>query len=98
MGKYNEAIADWTTYIESDTDFSNQLDGKTKSIAGAYFWRGHDYQMYLHDYPKAIADYTSAMQINPNIEDAHRLRGQSYEALGEMEKAQQDFAIEPKRN
>jgi RNA polymerase sigma factor (sigma-70 family) len=98
MGKYNEAIADWTTYIEGNTDFSNQLDGKTKSIAGAYFWRGHDYQMYLHDYPKAIDDYTSALQINPNIEDAHRLRGQSYEVLGEMEKAQQDFAIEPKRN
>ncbi|HVU08303.1 MAG TPA: sigma-70 family RNA polymerase sigma factor [Verrucomicrobiae bacterium] len=98
VGKYNEAIADWTTYIEGNTDFSNQLDGKTKSIAGAYFWRGHIYQMYLHDYSKAIADYTSAMQLNPNIEDAHRLRGQSYEALGEAEKAQQDFTIEPKRN
>ncbi len=98
LGKYEEAIADWTIYINGDTDFSNQLEGKTKSIAGAQFWRGHVYQMYLHDYSKAIDDYTAAMQLNPNIEDAHRLRGQCYELLGETEKAQQDFAIEPKRN
>jgi RNA polymerase sigma factor (sigma-70 family) len=98
LRKFNEAVSDWTIYIEGDTDFSNQLEGKTKSIAGAYFWRGNDYQMYLHDYSKAIADYSAAMQLNPNVEDAHRLRGQSYEKLGETENAQQDFAIEPQRN
>ncbi|HEX5398491.1 MAG TPA: sigma-70 family RNA polymerase sigma factor [Verrucomicrobiae bacterium] len=98
LRKYNEAIADWTIYINGDTDFSNQLDGKTKSIAGAHFQRGRIYQTPLHDYAKAIADYTAAIQLNPNIEDAHRLRGQCYESLGDTEKAQQDFAIEPKRN
>lgn len=98
MRKYNEAIADWTVYIEGDTDFSHQLEGKSKSIAGAYFWRGHVYHMYLHDYSKAIDDYSAAIQLNPNSEDAHRLRGQCYELIGETEKAQQDFAIEPKRN
>jgi len=98
LGKHQEAIADWTVYIEGDTDFSIQLEGKTKSIARAYFWRGHVYQMYSHDYSKAIDDYTAAIQLNPNVEDAHRLRGQCYELLGETEKAEQDFAIEPKRN
>ena len=98
LRKYEEAVTDWTIYINGNTDFSNQLEGKTKSIAGAHFWRGHVYQMYLHDYSKAIDDYTAALQLNPNAEDAHRLRGQCYELLGETEKAQQDFAIEPKRN
>jgi RNA polymerase sigma factor (sigma-70 family) len=98
LRKYDDAIADWTTYIDGDTDFSNQVDGKNKSIAGAYFQRGRIYQANLHDDSKAIADYSAAIQLNPNIEDAHRLRGQSYEAIGETEKAQQDFAIEPKSN
>jgi Tfp pilus assembly protein PilF len=98
LRQYDEAIADWTIYITGDTDFSHELEGKTKSIAGAYLWRGHTFQMYLHDYSKAIADYSAAMQLNQNIEDAHRLRGQCYESLGETEKAQQDFAIEPKHN
>jgi len=98
LRRYDEAIADWTTYIEGDTDFSHDVEGKTKSIAGAHFWRGHVYQMSLNDYPQAIADYTAALQLNPNAENAHRLRGQCYELLGETQKAQQDFAIEPKRN
>jgi tetratricopeptide (TPR) repeat protein len=98
LRKYDDAIADWTTYIDGDTDFSNQLDGRDKSIAGAYFQRARIYQGNLHDYSKAVADYSAALQLNPNIEDAHRLRGESYESLGEKEKAQQDFAIEPKRN
>jgi RNA polymerase sigma factor (sigma-70 family) len=98
LRKYDDAIADWTTYINGDTDFSNQIDGRNKSIAGAYFQRARIYQANLHDDSKAIADYSAAIQLNPNIEDAHRLRGQSYEAIGETEKAQQDFAIEPKSN
>jgi tetratricopeptide (TPR) repeat protein len=97
LRQYDQSIADWTTYIEGNTDFSHELDGPTKSIASAHFWRGHTYEMYLHDYSKAIADYTIALQMNPKIEDAHRQRGICYEALGEIDKAQQDFAIEPKR-
>jgi RNA polymerase sigma factor (sigma-70 family) len=96
-GQHDKAIADWTSYIEGDTDFSNQGDGKTKSIAGAYFWRGRVYQYDKKDYSNAIADYTTAIQMYPNIENAHNMRGQSYDAIGESEKAQQDFAIEPKR-
>ena len=98
LRRYDEAIADWTVYINGDTDFSLQLEGKTKSIAGAHFWRGRIFQANLRDYSSAIADYTEALQLNPNIEDAQRLRGECYEQLGEKEKAQQDFAIEPKRN
>jgi len=98
IGKYDEAIADWTTYIEGDTDFSHQLEGKAKSIAGAYFWRANIYQYHKQYYSKAIADYTSALQLDPQVEHGHRQRGQCYESLGETEKAQEDFAIEPKLN
>lgn len=98
LGKPNEAIADWTTFIEGDTDFSHREEDKTKLLADAHLWRGQAYQMYLHDPAKAIPDYTAAIQLNPKIEDAHRLRGRCYQSLGETEKAQQDFAIEPDHN
>ncbi len=98
LGQPDKAIADWTIYIEGDTDFSHQGEGKTKAIAGAYFWRGDVYQYSKHDYSKAISDYTAALQLDPNTEWAHRERGKCYEQLGETEKAQQDFAIEPKQN
>jgi RNA polymerase sigma factor (sigma-70 family) len=98
MGQPDRAISDWTMYIEGETDFSLTGEGKTKAIAGAYFWRGHVWQMYKREYSKAVADYTAALQLNPKIDDAHRLRGRCYELLGETEAAQQDFAIEPKRD
>lgn len=94
-GKPNEAIADWTAFIEGDTDFSHQVEGKVKTLARAHFYRGRTYQWNLHDPAKAIEDYTLALQLNPNIEDAHRMRGQCYKTLGELDLAQQDFAIEP---
>ena len=97
LGKSDEAIADWTVITQGDVDFSKQLEGKTKTIAGALVWRGVNYQQSKKDYSKAIADFTAAIQLNPNAEHAHRSRGQCYELLGETEKAQADFAIEPKR-
>lgn len=97
MRRYDDAIADWTTYIEGDTDFSLQGEGKAKSLAGAHFYRARVYQSHKKDYHKAIADYTAALAIDPQIQGAHRLRGECYEKLGEVDKAQLDFAIEPKR-
>ena len=98
LGKPDLAIADWTIIIQGDVDFSRQLEGKTKSIARALVWRGLIYQQNKKDYSRAISDYTAAIQMNPNAEYAHRSRGECYEKLGEAEKAQQDFAIEPKSN
>lgn len=97
IGRTDDAIADWTIYLEGDTDFSRELDGKTKLLAGAHFYRGRIYDWKKNDYPKAISDYTAALALDPQREGAHRLRGHAYESIGELEKAQQDFAIEPKR-
>jgi len=96
--RYDEAIADWTFIIEGDLDFTRSVEGKTKSIAQAYVWRGDIYQSNKKDYARAIADYSAALQLDPNNGDAHRLRGACYEKLGEREKAQKDAAIEPKDN
>ena len=49
LGKPDLAIADWTAIIQGDVDFSLQGEGKTKSIAGGYFWRGDVYQYSKRD-------------------------------------------------
>jgi tetratricopeptide (TPR) repeat protein len=91
LREYDKAISDYSMVIEGDLDFSRQDDGKNKLIATDYFYRGRIYQWHKHDYTKAGADYTAALQLNPQIEGVHRNRGESYELLGETEKAQQDF-------
>jgi tetratricopeptide (TPR) repeat protein len=98
LARYDEALADWTVYIEGDTDFSHQVEGNMKALAGAHFYRGRVFHSNKRDYAKAIADYTSALQMDPTIEGAHRRRGECYEALGQTNNAGQDFAIEPRRN
>ena len=98
LKEYDKSIADWTTYIEGANDFSGYSQGKTNLIASALTERGRVYQRNLQDFSKAIADYTAAIQFNPNVLNAHRMRGLCYEAIGDIEKAQQDFAIEPKSN
>jgi len=59
LGQYDKAVEDWTTYIEGDTDFSRQLEGRNKSIASALVWRGQIFQLNKRNYTQAIADYTA---------------------------------------
>jgi len=98
LGQSDNAITDYTLVIEGNLDFEQQLEGKNKLIALDCLYRGRIYQWRKHDYTKAISDYTAALALDPQMEGAHRLRGQCYELLGDAEKAQFDFAIEPKRN
>lgn len=93
LGQYDNAIADYTTTLNNgNTDFSD------KELAGEHLNRGRLYQWQKRDYEKAIADYTAALQLDPQINGAHRHRGVCYELLGESKKAQDDFLIEPKSN
>ncbi len=104
--EYDESIADYTAVIESvnqnSADFSNVSGGnntdKSYWIANAYTMRAQIYKNDKHDYSSAIADYSATIQLNPISPSAYRSRGECYEAIGETAKAQQDFAIEPKRN
>jgi len=95
MRQYDNAIADYTTLIEGETDFSHVIS-KNRQLALEYLYRGRAYQRYKNDYAKGLSDYNQALALDPNIEGGHRLRGQCYEALGQPDKAQADFAIEPK--
>lgn len=96
LGQYDDAIADYSMVIEDDSmDFSHEGDGTNKLIALDRFYRGRIYQWHKKDYNKAISDYTAAIQLDPQLDGPHRYRGECYQSLGEPEKAQQDFAIEP---
>jgi RNA polymerase sigma factor (sigma-70 family) len=104
--EYDKSIADYTAVIESinqnTADFSNVYMGnntdKSYWIASAYTMRAQIYKVDKHDYSNAIADYTATIQLNPISPNSYRSRGECYEAIGETAKAQQDFAIEPKRS
>jgi tetratricopeptide (TPR) repeat protein len=93
LRQFDDAIADYTTLIESDTDFS-RVGNKNSQLALEYYYRGRAYQWYKKDYVKAVADYDQALRLDPNIEGVHLHRGQCFEALEEPDKAQEDFAIE----
>lgn len=91
LQRYDEAIADWGAIIDGEVDFSRFDAGKTKTIASALAQRGEIFQYNKKEYAKAIADYTAAIQMNPNIEGLNRFMGECYTALGDPEKAKQYF-------
>ncbi len=97
LRQYDNAIADYTTVIEGNADYSNLIDGKDKSLAMAFYYRGRAYQWYKKDYLKAIADYDEALRLDPKIELVHQHRGQCYEALKQFDKAKEDFDTEKSR-
>ncbi|HEY2328863.1 MAG TPA: sigma-70 family RNA polymerase sigma factor [Verrucomicrobiae bacterium] len=94
LHQYDKAIADYTAIIEGNMDFSHLVDGKDKQMALDYHYRGRAYQWYKKDYLKAIADYDEALRLDSMIEMVHQHRGQCYEALGQFEKAKEDYAME----
>jgi tetratricopeptide (TPR) repeat protein len=98
MREYDKAIADYCTVIEGDTDFSRNGDGKEKSLARTHHYRGRAYQWYKQENAKAVADYTEALRLDPQIEMLHYRRGQAYNALKEYAKAKADFVVALERD
>ena len=45
-----------------------------------------------HEYRDAIADYQSAIDLDPDFIDAHYHRGCSYQSLGDLSAARADFS------
>jgi tetratricopeptide (TPR) repeat protein len=93
----DKALADYTRILEGDTDFSRLVDGKEKQMALDYHYRGRVYQWNRKDYAKAVADYTEALRLDPDIAKAEAggrivlRRGQAYQALKQDAKAQADY-------
>jgi Flp pilus assembly protein TadD len=59
-------------------------------LALAYANRGRIYGMNLGNYKKAIADFTKAIEIDPNNASVYGLRGVSYDRLRDYKKASKD--------
>jgi tetratricopeptide (TPR) repeat protein len=54
--------------------------------------RGDCYYSYLKDYPKALEDYSTAIELDPNFTEAWHSRGLAHAASGQFGKAAQDLA------
>jgi tetratricopeptide (TPR) repeat protein len=78
-GDYQGAIVLYTKAIDS-----GQLDQKT--LADAYYERGNTYRR-LDRQQEAIADYRSAIHIEPNFYQAHYNMGNAYASLKQNEQA-----------
>jgi tetratricopeptide (TPR) repeat protein len=46
-----------------------------------------------HEYAKSIPEYVRALELNPNLADAHYRLGTDYVHVGQKERAQGEFDI-----
>ena len=79
VGKYQEAIKDYTEVIKIDSGFYK-----------AYHNRGVVYDL-LGDLDKSIADYTSAIMLYPTYDQAYYNRARVYGRTGQSHKAIEDY-------
>ena len=97
MADYDKAIADYTEairlahYIELKLKgtYEGKLRGTNRRLL-AYRNRGRAY-LFKDDYDQAIADFTEAIQIDPEFSAAHFARGDAYRKKGDYDQAIADF-------
>jgi len=78
LGKYEEAIAEYTTVIEANATTSTKVN--------AYIQRAYAY-MKLERYDEAIVDYTEAIFLDHERASAYADRAAAYNAKGDYEVA-----------
>ncbi len=76
---YDQAISDYSRVLESDV-----TDAKALNNRGAAWFKKGNLQ-------SALANYTMAIAVNPDDPDFFLNRGKVYEAMGEADKARDDF-------
>src|SRR5665213_3445877 len=85
----DDSVAACTRQIQSNT-----LTGST--LALAYYNRGAGYvnkdNTTKEECLKAVADFTAAIRIQPDLGAAYYARGKTYEALGDHEHSASDLA------
>jgi tetratricopeptide (TPR) repeat protein len=85
-GRYEQAIASYSQVI---TMLGNKND---PNVATAHYNRGLAYLM-IHDYDKAICDFTSVIILNPEDAQAYHCRGNIWRRKKCSEKAVNDFKM-----
>jgi tetratricopeptide (TPR) repeat protein len=86
-GKRSEATSINYPLVESLLQKSITLDG---TLAEAHLQLGILYADQ-REYAKSLPEYTLALELNPNLADAHYRLGQYYVHAGQKEHAQQEF-------
>ena len=81
LKKYDLAVKDYTKAIE----FNNP------ALDMVYRNRGYAYALSGH-FAQAVPDLTKSIELNPNVYQSYLLRSMCYKQLGDMSKAQADFA------
>jgi tetratricopeptide (TPR) repeat protein len=89
--EYDDAIASYTEALAEDADFSHNGSSASECRANAYHYRGRVYQWYKQDNAKAVADYTEALRLNPDIRMVRYRRAKAYHDLKAYAKAHADF-------
>ena len=80
LEQYESAISNYSQAIKLNPHSSESYNN-----------RGVCYVL-MKNYQQALNDATDAIRINPNFEKSYQLRGIIYKELGEIEKANADFA------
>lgn len=100
---YEMAISDWSNAIKIDPHNARFYANR----AGGYKGLGNDHnyktlddysktidELELGNYHKAIDDYTTAIDIDPNYRSLYYFRGQVYEKMKDYDNAIADYTIE----
>jgi tetratricopeptide (TPR) repeat protein len=77
-GKYREAISAFNKSIEHNPKYMH------------FFQRGRDY-IALKQYRNAINDFSTAINLNPDIRNAYFYRGKAYRKIGKKKKGMKDI-------
>ena len=75
-------IINYTALIEAGSDEAEVLSGHYAERGSVYYGIG--------EFAKAIADYTRAIELDPDYEDLYFMRANAYEEIGETAKAAAD--------
>jgi protein O-mannosyl-transferase len=79
-GKYREAVQ----------DFDFVMKNNPRDILSVHMERGNAY-MFGRNYPKAIEDFSAALNYNPDLAPAFYNRGMSFHSIGKYPDALSDF-------
>jgi len=88
-GKRSEDASADLTIVRSLLQKSIALDG---SIPEVHLQLG-DLYAGEHHYDKSIPEYVRALELNPNLSDAHYRLGTDYVHVGKKDEAQKEFAV-----